>query len=125
MNNYDPLRDPKPTKWLEIDEQERISLIAKYHKKAGVRLPNVHLHAAIHTIVENQLAEGLPVACETLSRLMQEGLDRHDAIHAIGSVLTEHIFNVLDAGANSDANERYYQGLRALTAAKWRSLSPR
>lgn len=124
MERYDPLKEPKRDDWLEMDEQERISLIARFHSKAGVRLPNATLHAGIHTVVENQLAEGLPVPCETLSRLMQEGLDRHDAIHAIGFVLAEHILNVLNAGANSDANERYYQTLRTLTAAKWRSLSP-
>ena len=125
MNRYDPLNEPKPDEWLAIDDQERVSLIAGFHKKAGVHLPNHTLHAAMHAVVENQLAEGVPVPCETLSRLIQEGLDRHDAVHAIGSVLAEHIFSVLNKGAGGDPNERYYQALRTLTAAKWRSLSPR
>ncbi len=124
MNRYNPLKEPKPDEWLEVDEQERIALIAAYHKKARIRLPNTILHAGMHAVVENQLAEGLPVPRETLSRLMQEGLDRHDAIHAISSVLAEHIFNLLNTGhSDDDANECYYQTLRDLTAAKWFELA--
>lgn len=120
MKDYDPLRDPKPDQWLEMDEQERIALIAKYHRKAGVRLPNVNLHASMHTIIENQLAEGLPVPCEIFCRLIQDGLDRHDAIHAIASVLAEHMWHLLrEDPMSGDPHERYFQALRVLTAEKW------
>ena len=41
-------------------------------------------------IVENQVALGDAFAARAvLLRLMAEGLDRHEAIHAIGSVLSE------------------------------------
>jgi hypothetical protein len=51
-----------------------------------------------HVIVENQVAlgEAYPVQ-SVLLRLMEEGLDRHDAIHAIGSVLAERLFAGLRA----------------------------
>jgi hypothetical protein len=39
--------------------------------------------------VETQLAEGHAEATAALDRLLQEGLDRHEALHAIGSVLAE------------------------------------
>jgi hypothetical protein len=124
MKRYDPLREPDRSDWLETDEQVRVLIVEEYHKKHRIELPNHALHAGIHTIVENQLAEGLPVPCETLLRLMHEGLDRHDAIHAIGSVLTEHIFALLNSGtANSDSNDQYYQSLHDLTAAKWLSMA--
>jgi len=46
------------------------------------------MHGVAHVIVENQIAAGdSTVEPVTLARLMREGLDRHDAIHAIGSVL--------------------------------------
>ncbi|MDI6809043.1 MAG: DUF1841 family protein [Candidatus Eisenbacteria bacterium] len=120
MKRYDPLKEPDPKEWLGLDEQERVGLIAEHHEKAGVTLPNHILHASFHAIAENQLAEGLPVVCETMSRLMSEGLDRHEAIHAIGSVLAEHMWNILkDRSPDSDLNELYFQALRALTAAGW------
>jgi len=47
-------------------------------------------HAATHGIVENQAAMGhATVVPTTLDRLMRDGLDRHDAVHAIGSVLLQ------------------------------------
>jgi hypothetical protein len=67
-------------------------LVVDYHRRTRVKLPNQRLHAAIHVAVENQIAMGdeLPVH-GVLDRLQAEGLDRHDAIHAIGSALAEHM----------------------------------
>jgi hypothetical protein len=49
----------------------------------------VKLHAVMHVIIENQVALGDEVPAQrTLRRLMAEGLDRHQGIHAISSVLT-------------------------------------
>ena len=65
----------------------------------------------------------MTVVPATLARLMREGLDRHDAIHAIGSVLIGIIFDVatekVDAGV--DINARYGRELAELTAASWRA----
>lgn len=121
MDEYDPERTPNATAWLELDEGERMILVADYHKREKVKLPNWRLHAAIHTAVENQLAEGLPVVKEILQRLMSEGLGRHDAVHAIGSVLAGHMHRALQPDAQTQqTNERYYQELRELTAEGWR-----
>lgn len=95
-------------------------LVEQYHKKARVALPNRVLHATMHAVVENQLAEGIPVIQEALSRLMSEGLDRHDAVHAIASVLAEHTWRLLrNEPVSSDPHERYFQALRVLTAKQW------
>jgi|SRR5205809_13448 len=90
--HYDPLEAPEPEEWLAIDEAKRIQLARDYHRRARVRLPNEKLHAVFHVVVENQIALGdeIPVQ-STLQRLMAEGLDRHEAIHAIASVLAEAI----------------------------------
>jgi hypothetical protein len=47
----------------------------------------------LHGIVENQIALGdeLPVE-RTVKRLIAEGLDRHNAIHAIASVIVSIIW---------------------------------
>jgi hypothetical protein len=93
---YDASKAPDPQEWLELDESDRIDLVKRYHIRA--KLPvgeNERLHAAAHVIVENQVAMGdATVVPATLARLMREGLDRHDAIHAIGSVLVGIFFDV-------------------------------
>jgi hypothetical protein len=61
----------------------------EYHRRN--RLPmgqSVKLHRVAHVVVENQVALGDPPAVrEALARLMGEGLDRHNALHAVGSVV--------------------------------------
>jgi hypothetical protein len=55
---------------------------------------------------------------------MDEGLDRHEAVHAIGSILMETVFDAVhkpDDGG--DINSDYYRELALLTAAGWRSQS--
>jgi len=81
---YDPLEAPEPEEWLAIDEAERIDLVKDYHRRARVRLPNEKLHAVFHVVVENQITLGNEIPVQsTVQRLMAEGLDRHEAIHAI------------------------------------------
>jgi len=75
-----------------------------------------------HVVVENQVAlgEATPVPA-TLNRLMHEGLDRHEAIHAIGSILMSIVFDVSqEPDVGGDINARYCQELATLTAAGWR-----
>jgi hypothetical protein len=78
----------------------------------------VKAHAAFHTIVENQVAEGLRGACEAVNRLQEEGLERHDAIHAVGSVVAGHIHNALASKREVDQRE-YDAKLDSLTAESW------
>ena len=118
--NYDPNKTPVPDVWLALYEAERIMLAAAYHKRIKEKLPNRRLHATIHVVIENQLAERIPAVVDALNRLTTDGLDRHDAIHAIGSVLTKHIFHVMKGKATSpDSNDAYFQELKELTASAW------
>jgi hypothetical protein len=121
MDTYDPDIAPDPRAWLELDEGERLLLVGDYHEQAGDELPNVQIHAAIHVVVENQLAEAYLPAVEALERLMREGLNRHDSVHAIGSVLTEQIWTQTQGdGTPAFPSTTYEQELRALTADRWR-----
>jgi hypothetical protein len=52
---------------------------------------------------------------------MEEGLDRHDAIHAIGSVLAAHLHDVTKAEESAaPPQDAYFAELDRLTAASWR-----
>jgi hypothetical protein len=123
MTRYDPLIPPDPEQWSALGEQEQIDLVADYHRHARLRAPNANAHAVIHVVVERQFALGdeIPVR-RTVQRLMSEGLDRHEAIHAVGSVLTGHIHDLVRRGelkADEDPNTAYYAALAALTAEEW------
>jgi Domain of unknown function (DUF1841) len=122
VQRYDPLEAPDPEGWLELDEQERIDLVRDYHRRAGISLPNETMHATLHAIVEAQIALGDETpAGRVAQRLIGEGLDRHDAIHAIGMVLAEHIFDVLKSTrSGKDPNAPYFAALERLTAQDWR-----
>ena len=97
--------------WDRVDELSEEELI-----QDGV---NPILHVTIHQTVENQLAaKDPPVVHETLERLMHSGLSRHRAIHAIGSVLSVEIWEILNQERPFD-EERYERGLRQLSAREW------
>jgi hypothetical protein len=121
---YDPDRGPNGSWWSSLEEEEQIQLVLEHHRRAGVQLPNAKLHAATHVIVENQvlLGDQIPVAC-TLERLRREGLSRHEAVHAIGTVLAPLVFDILKGEIRSSPSIVYYQELRALSADRWLSGS--
>jgi hypothetical protein len=121
---YDADQAPDPKEWLELDEQERIDLVIDYHKRAKKQVGEAEkLHAIAHVIVESQVAIGdATVVLATLARLMREGLDRHNAIHAIANVLMGIVLDVLKGRDKQvDINEKYGRELGELTAASWRS----
>jgi hypothetical protein len=122
VKRYDPFQAPEPEEWLSLDESERIRLAVEYHRRARIRLSNRKLHAVFHVIAVNQIALGdeIPVR-RTLVRLMEEGLDRHEAIHAIGSALAENIYGLFHGTvAQPDPIQPYYAALDRLTAEEWR-----
>ena len=123
--HYDADKAPDPQEWLELDEQERIDLAIAYHRHYHLPMgQSPKLHGVAHTIVESQVALGDATAVSaTLARLMREGLVRHDAVHAIASVLMDIIFDVLSkkGDASGDINAKYGRDLAALTAVDWRA----
>jgi hypothetical protein len=120
MGKYDPLYPPDPQTWLDLDEGVRLDLVSEYHESTGEEIPSIPAHAAFHVIVENQLAEHLPPVEAALQRLQSEGLDRHDAVHAIASVLAEHLHNIMNGHSpEADPNEPYYQALEKLSVETW------
>ena len=55
----------------------------RYHERAKIELPNAKVHAVIHTIVENQLAEDVPEVIGMFERLRGEGLERRACVRIV------------------------------------------
>jgi hypothetical protein len=87
---YNPLRGPDPKRWIWTAEDERLAQVLAYHRRSRVKLPNADLHAIMHVVVENQLAERYEATARALDRLMSQGLDRHEAVHAIAWIFSQH-----------------------------------
>lgn len=121
MERYDPDKNISPEEWMALDDGERQMPVEQYHRKKRIKLPNLQLHAVFHVAAENQIALGDEIpARKTLGRLLREGLTRHDAVHAIASVVSSHMFNLLKHGpTGKDANADYYRQLEKLTAQSW------
>jgi hypothetical protein len=122
LQRYNPDRELVAADWLKMSEEARLDTVLAYHRHRRVSLPKPRLHAVVHVIVENQLAIGEEVVIETLERLQREGVSRHDAIHAIGMVLTEYMHSLMQSEATSppDIHAPYFERLKKLTADEWR-----
>jgi uncharacterized protein YoaH (UPF0181 family) len=120
MDRYDSDHAPDPNVWLDLDEGVRIDLVRDYHTDAEIEIPAEGAHASIHVVVENQVALGEEPVPETIERLMRQGLDRHEAIHAVGAVLLEDIHNLVHAKQEKFDLRRYRSRLDKLTAKRWR-----
>src|SRR5262249_48154813 len=91
-----------------------------YHRRKKIQMPDQEVHAALHTLVENQIAMGDAFPAKAaLARLISEGLDRHEAVHALATVATDEIFNGLKNKKPSDPAE-YALKIERLTAESWR-----
>jgi hypothetical protein len=104
-----------------MTEQEQVELMqhaAREHAEAphpGLEGGRLRLHLAIHVVVETQLREDAPPAvARTLRRLVEGGLTRHEAIHAIGSVASEEVLACLSEPTRSYDEQRYVSRLEAL-----------
>ncbi len=120
MQNFDPMLGFDDKQWNLLDEDERVSLVVKYHQEAGIDLPDEYTHALLHVIVENQIAQGEETPVEAvLHRLIDENLDRHDAVHAIANIVTNHMYALVHGEDATLGNDEYYAELEKLTAEKW------
>jgi hypothetical protein len=121
--DYDADRAPDPAAWAAAPEPERLAAVEAHHRALAAPHPALRqprVHAAIHLVVENQLAAGAPPeARRAMDRLVRGGLARHEAVHAIASVAAAAAQGAL-SGARFDP-AAYAQALDALTAETWRA----
>ena len=121
---YDAEHAPDPSTWLAAPEDERLREVEAHHRALAshARMPKPRLHAALHLVVENQLALGEPPEVRrALDRLRRGGLPRHEAIHAIALVVADATSAAMD-GRTFDPKV-YARELDALTVERWRSLA--
>jgi hypothetical protein len=120
-----PQRRRLPADWLALEEGERLRQVKGYHERYDGLLVEPEIHAAVHVVIENQIAmdDETPVR-QALERLMSEGLTRHEAVHALGSVLTEMIVAVAnDKKAKDVQADAYKEAIARITAEDWRRLA--
>ena len=127
MKLYDPLEAPNPEEWLSLDEAERIRLVKDYHSRACAPRTQRCTPWRMSSSAQIALGDELPVRRKA-QRLMAEGLDRHEALHAIGSVVMEHVFEILRTPGpvldpKADPNAAYFAALEKLTIEEWRQLA--
>lgn len=120
--SYNPLVAPDPEDWLLLDEDERIDMVKAFHKKHRIRLPNLQMHAGMHAMIENQLAEGEDAVVRAMDRLLAQGLDRHDGIHALSWVFAMQLFEVMKSPSNFEKgspNDSYLAAIERVNAQDW------
>ncbi len=126
--DYDPDIGPDPAHWLALDEAERLRQAKDYHQRHDALLVHPEVHAAIYVVIENQVAMGdETLARPALERLMTEGLTRHEAVHALGSVLTEMVTAAANDGDDKDAKcfpaDAYNDAIVRISAEGLRGLA--
>jgi hypothetical protein len=125
IDSYDALEAPDPLAWLALGEEERLSLIAVYHRSIGDIGENERMHCLLHAIVENQVAMGgqMQPVRDRLRQLMAQGLDRHLAIHAIAVVLSRHMYRLSRAAVQrGDQEQAYFRELKRMSASKYMAI---
>ncbi|MEJ2622113.1 MAG: DUF1841 family protein [Candidatus Thiodiazotropha sp.] len=122
MPEYKPSQPPDAEEWLEMDEAERIRLVSEFHDEEGDDLLDGarELHSSFHVIVENQIAMKESLVSETIDKLTRQGLDRHEAIHAVAALLSEDIFDLYKGNIEKFDQKKYRRKLEKLTAKRWR-----
>jgi hypothetical protein len=118
---YDALVVPDPVAWLSRPEDERIRIVEDYHRRIRVPLPRARrsAHAILHVIVENNAASGEEPAVKTaLERLTGEGLDRHQAVHAVATAFVE-MLNIAVGDDVVFSPEQCRKAIEELTADSW------
>ncbi len=121
VKRYDPASNP-PAEWLSLDEGIRIELVQAYHRHLRIDIPNLRLHTVIHVAVENQIAQGEKPVPDAIVRLQKEGLSRHDAVHAIGWVLADHLVDIMEGTGprtSEQVNQRSFDAVEELSAEAW------
>jgi hypothetical protein len=117
---YDVATGPAPTDWLEMEEDARIAAVAEAHRQTRAATgANANAHATIHVMVENRLAMGHRAIVEAYDRFRAAGVDRHNTVHALASVVTRHMLAIVEQQAAFD-QETADRDFAALAPANWK-----
>ena len=78
------------------------------------------MHSYMHVVVENQIATNVDLVSETVTKLVRQGLSRHEALHAISAIVVEDIFDMLKGTKSEFCPKKYRRKLEKITAKRWR-----
>jgi hypothetical protein len=121
--SYNPESPPAPGEWLQLPEHERVRIVATYHMVHRLKSGSAKAHAALHAIVENQAATGFGPTVRALARLQRQGLSRHEAVHAVGSIVSGFMFAAMNSPSQPDSHalqSAINSRIEALDAQSWR-----
>ncbi len=116
--DYDANVAPNPRDWLSLSEDERIESVMQSHDEMETE-SQTRMHAVMHVVVEGQIAMETEMVPQTVDKLVRQGLERHEAIHAIAAILTEDTFDALQGDAKTFDMKKYRRRLDKLTAKRW------
>jgi hypothetical protein len=121
MDIYNPNKSVYSENWLALDEALRIKLVHDFHSGLDLDMAEdaLQVHSTIHVIVENQLAMGVDLIPKTVAKLIRQGLNRHETIHAIGAIISEDIFDIMKGNTEEFSPKKYRRKLEKLTAKRW------
>lgn len=119
---YNPNIQMQKTQWLEMDEGQRIAIVEAFHVQSNedIELEAMTLHATFHVIVENQIAQNVTIVEQTIAKLIRQGIDRHEAIHAISAIISEDILNAARGEGETFTIKKFRRKLEKITVKRWR-----
>jgi len=116
--DYDASATPDPDTWLDADEQERIAAVQEYHDalddhpSAG----SMRAHCVMHAVVETQiLTDDPPETAEKLEEMLEAGIDRHAAIHALILPVAHVVYGVAEGDESGDTDNLIGQKIADVT----------
>ncbi len=119
MTAYDPAIAPDAAEWLTMEQPARIAAVAEFHRVNRIEIPRKDrvMHSAVHAIVETQIASNDPPEVgAAMTRLTAAGMDRHEALHALGATLARHMFALSrDEDASAGEHAKYREAVAALS----------
>ena len=99
-----------------------MAAVTGFHEEhdEGLDRKALTIHSAIHVIVENQLALGVELLPDTVAKLVRQGLSRHEAIHAIGAIISGDILGMIRGEITEFSASKYRRKLEKISAKRWR-----
>lgn len=123
MKYYNPDEPLNKSEWLVLDDEERKRLVSNFHESSGEEFQDdgaLAMHSYMHVVVENQIATNVDLVQETITKLVRQGLSRHEALHAISAIIVKDIFDMLKETKSDFCPKKYRRKLEKITAKRWR-----
>ncbi|WP_257263827.1 hypothetical protein [Endozoicomonas sp. ONNA2] len=123
MKYYNPDKPLNVREWLVLDDEQRKILVSDFHESTEEEFQDagaLTMHSFMHVVVENQIATNVDLVSETVTKLVRQGLSRHEALHAISAIIVEDIFDMLKGTKSEFSPKKYRRKFEKITAKRWR-----